>query len=103
MSLLLLLGNPPPSIVSQPQDVSRSIGQTATFTVVARDAKTYQWSVSSDGGSFFEELPAATTTAYTTAPVVFPDDNDKRYRVTVRSPYGTAISRAAVLTVGEES
>ena len=99
MGLLLLMGQGPPRIVSQPQDLSRQQGMTATFTVVARDARSFQWGVSSDGGFSFEQLDAATTASYTTAATTYPDDNGKQFRVLVRNTTGTIASRAAVLTV----
>lgn len=99
MGLLLLMGQPAPTIVVQPADQTKQQGETATFTVSARDAKRYQWSVSSDGGFSFEELTGATNSIYTTGVLVYPDDDAKHYRVTVVNSTGSIVSRSALLTV----
>jgi hypothetical protein len=98
MGLLLLMGLPKPTIAVQPADQTKQQGQTATFTVQARDAKRFQWSVSGDGVSF-EELGGATNSIYTTATLVYPDDDAKHYRVTVANSSGSIVSRSGLLTV----
>jgi hypothetical protein len=103
VGLLLLMSQGPPTIVSQPQDQTSPQGQVATFTVVARDARSFQWSVSSDNGFSFEELNEATNASYTTPSLVYPDDNGKQFRVVIRNTTGTIASRAAVLTVTSET
>jgi len=55
-------------ITSQPVDFVGNIGDTATFTVVATgDGLTYQWQVSTDGGSTWlnSGLPGNTTSTFT--------------------------------------
>ncbi len=97
MGLLLLMGGSKPVIVVQPHDATKAAGETATFSVVARDAASYQWLSSSDGISF-EQLPEATSTSYTTG-AMSESDNGLRFVVWVTNGYGTTASRAAVLTV----
>ena len=99
MGLLLLMGQPAPTITVQPADQTKQQGETATFAVQARDAKRYQWGRSSDGGNSFEELTGATNSVYTTGVLVYPDDNGQHYRVTVANSTGSIVSRSALLTV----
>jgi beta-galactosidase len=97
VGLLLLMGGSKPVILVQPQDATKAVGETATFSVTARDAKSYQWLSSSDGVSF-EQLPEATSTSYTTG-TLSESDNGLRLVVWVTNGYGTAVSRTALLTV----
>jgi hypothetical protein len=97
VGLLLLMGGSNPVILVQPQDATKSAGETATFSVTARDATFYQWLSSSDGISF-EQLPEATSTSYTTG-ALSESDNGLRFVVWVTNGYGTTASRAALLSV----
>ena len=99
MGLLLLMGESSPTITVQPEDQTKTQGQTATFTVQARDAKRYQWSVSSDAGSTFEEINDATTSTFVTDTLAYPNDNQKLFRVVVGNSSGRTFSRSALLTV----
>ena len=99
MGLLLLMGQPAPTIVVQPADQTKQQGETATFTVSAREAKRYQWSVSGDGGSTFEEINDATTSTFVTDTLAYPNDNQKLFRVVVGNSSGRTFSRSALLTV----
>ncbi len=58
-----------PSITSQPVSVTTGAGSTATFTVIANNATTYQWQVSTDNGASWANVATGTggaTASYTT-------------------------------------
>ncbi|NLW10087.1 MAG: hypothetical protein GX036_09600 [Firmicutes bacterium] len=78
-----------PSISAHPQDTTATVGATATFTIVAEapDAAeggvlSYQWQVSTDGGSTWNDITGATGSSYTT-PVLSLADNGNQYRCRV--------------------
>jgi hypothetical protein len=97
VGLLLLMGGSKPVIVVQPQDATKAAGETATFSVTARDATSYQW-LSSNDGVMFKQLTEATSTSYTTG-TLSESDNGLQFVVWVTNAYGTTASRAALLTV----
>lgn len=88
-----------PAITTQPLDVSVVSGQTATWSVAATGvpAPTFQWQLSSDGGTTFANINGATSSSYSLVTAVA--DNGKRVRVLASNSQGTATSRAAVLGV----
>ena len=76
-----------PSITSHPQSTTVKIGATPTFTVVAEapdegGVLSYQWQVSTDGGSTWNDITGATGSSYTT-PVLSLADNGNQYRCRV--------------------
>ena len=82
-----------PSITSQPQSLTRSVGQSATFTVTATGTTlTYQWR--KNGGN----LTGATSSSYTISSVATGDAGN--YTVVVSGACGSPVtSSTAVLTV----
>ncbi len=61
-------------IKTQPTDVTKTVGQDATFTVVPEDsgvgdAPTYVWKVSTDGGATYEVVPGVSTATLTVSSV----------------------------------
>jgi predicted secreted protein len=108
----LTLDPPPtsvaPTITTPPGSRTITAGQTTTFTVLATGtpAPSYQWQVSTDGGTTFANLNngapySGVTTAtltVTAAPITL---HDARYRVRVSNTAGTVTSTAATLTVRE--
>jgi uncharacterized repeat protein (TIGR02543 family) len=99
-----------PTISSHPADVTKSAGETATFSVSASrsDSGTlsYQWEVSANNGSSWGIVSGgtgATTSSYTT-PTLVSADLGKQYRVVVTNTLSgataTATSNAATLTIG---
>lgn len=86
----------PPTIDTQPQSTSVEPGSTATFTVVATNATSYQWQL--DSGTGFANIIGATATSYTT-PTLTLDDSGNQYRVVVTGAGGSANSTAATVTV----
>jgi hypothetical protein len=82
-----------PSITTQPMNVTVTVGQTATFTVVATGTAplTYQWT---KNGTNVGTNSATYTTAATA-----PTDNGAKIQVTVTNAEGSAPSSIATLTV----
>jgi hypothetical protein len=83
-----------PSIAMQPANQTVSVGQTATFTVVATGAPplSYQWQKNQ------VNIAAATSATYTT-PVTTSADNGTSFRVIVTNPVTSITSSVAILTV----
>jgi hypothetical protein len=82
-----------PSITTQPFNQSVTVGQTATFSVVATGAPlNYQWQKNGTA------ISGATSATYTTPPTVTLD-NGALYTVVVSNSAGIVTSSAATLTV----
>ncbi len=93
-----------PSINTQPGNVTRNIGQTATFTVVATAADggilSYQWQKYS--GTIWSNINLATNTSYTTSALTVANNGNKYRCVVTNTKNGTTAntnSNAATLTV----
>ena len=86
--------NVPPSITSQPANQIVTLGQTATFTVVATGAAplSYQWQRNGNN------ISGATSSSYTTPPTTILDDG-ALYTVVVDNSVDPITSSAATLTV----
>jgi hypothetical protein len=84
----------PPSITTQPADVTVREGQTARFSVTATGTTplTYQWK--KNGAN----ISGATNASYTTPPTTMGDDG-ARFSVVVSNVAGSVTSRNAILTV----
>jgi hypothetical protein len=85
-----------PSISSQPAATAVCVGITASFSVTATNALSYQWQVNSTGT--FININGATAASYTTD-VLSNSDNNKQYRVIVKGSCTNIISNAGILTV----
>jgi len=83
-----------PVITTPPASQTVTVGQTATFNVVATGSAplTYQWY---KNGAV---IPGAVSTSYTT-PATLIGDNRSQFTVIVTNPAGTATSSPATLTV----
>jgi hypothetical protein len=83
-----------PSITAQPQNATVTVGQTATFTVVAAGTAPlhYQWSRSGSA------IAGATNAGYTTAATIV-TDNGATFNVAVTNSAGAVTSHNAALTV----
>jgi hypothetical protein len=83
-----------PSITTQPANKTVTVGQTATFSVVATGTAplTYQWKKSGTA------ISGATASSYTT-PATASSDNGAQFTVVVTNAIGSATSNAATLTV----
>ncbi len=88
------------AITSQPSNVTVCAGANATFSVTATGSSlTYQWQISTDGGTTFTNIAGATAATYTVTGTT-PAMNNNRYRVIVFSCTPTGVtSNAAILTV----
>jgi hypothetical protein len=87
----------------QPDDISLTVGQAASFMVAATGspAPTYQWQGSNDGGVTWAVVTTGSggsTTTYSTA-ATSAADNGSRFRVKVQNGSGSVTSRAATLAV----
>jgi hypothetical protein len=87
-----------PVIVTQPQDASVPMSQSATFAVYAVGAVQLSYEWSKNGSA----IQGATGSSYTTPAVAFADTGST-FSVTVSNGPSSSTSRAAVLTVGARS
>jgi Bacterial Ig-like domain (group 3)/Bacterial Ig-like domain (group 2) len=88
-----------PKITTQPADLTVNAGQTASFVAAASGfpAPNTQWQVSTDSGSTFADIPAATSPTYSfTAGVI---NNASRYRAVFTNSAGAATTTGAALIV----
>jgi hypothetical protein len=83
-----------PSISTQPANQEVTVGQTATFSVIAEGTAplTYQWQKNN------VNIPGATSATYTT-PATVSGDNGATFRVIVSNSVNSITSNAATLTV----
>ena len=90
--------NTPPTITTQPQSQTVTVGATATFSVVATGTAPlgYQWS---KNGTL---ISGATSASYTT-PATVSGDNGATFSVQVSNSVGSQTSNAATLTVSASS
>ncbi|WP_417238401.1 GEVED domain-containing protein [Bizionia sp.] len=95
--------NSVPSISTQPANATRVIPNNATFSVTATGTPTptYQWQVSTNGGTTWNNVTGgsgATTNTYTTGATSAPM-NGNQYRCIVTNSCGAVNSNAATLTL----
>jgi Immunoglobulin I-set domain len=85
-----------PSIVTQPASQTVTVGQPATFTVVAAGTAplSYQWQNAATNAN----ISGATSASYTIAATALPD-NGSTFRVAVTNSAGSITSATATLTV----
>ena len=94
-----IISGTPFTFVSQPASLSVFSGATATFSaVISGSPSGYLWQYSTNQGSSWTDIPTATSTNYTTAPVTYAD-NGKQYRIMVVGTCGASPSLAATLAV----
>jgi hypothetical protein len=88
----------PPTITTQPQNQTVTVGATATFTVVASGTAplSYQWSKNGTA------IAGATSASYTTPATVI-GDNGSTFSAQVSNAAGSTTSNAATLTVKQLS
>lgn len=95
----VLTVNSLPTITRQPRDQTVCEGSSASFSVTASAATSYQWQVSTDGGSSWDNINAATDSTYIINPVLGSIHNDNEYRVVVSNSLCSITSDDARLTV----
>ncbi len=83
-----------PRITAQPQDVTATVGEPATFVAAAtgHPAPEYQWQRDQ------QDIPGATGNAYALAQVTM-GDNGARFRCVIANAAGSVTTNEAVLTV----
>ena len=91
-------GNEAPTITTDPQSQTITVGQTATFTSAATGTPepTAQWQINTGGG--FADIAGATAASYTTPATTLADDGNQYHCVWTNSE-GSETSAAATLTV----
>ncbi|MCX6316691.1 MAG: hypothetical protein NTW29_05345 [Bacteroidetes bacterium] len=97
----ILTVNTFPIIGTQPQSITICENGSATFSVAATTgvgSLSYQWQVSTDGGTTYTNIAGATTNSFaqTNIPVT---QNGYRFRVIVTAGCGSVTSAVAILTV----
>ncbi|RYE22693.1 MAG: T9SS type A sorting domain-containing protein [Sphingobacteriales bacterium] len=91
----------PAAITTQPANVTACTGGPANFLVTATGSGlTYQWQVSTDGGTNYTNITGATSATLNISPLTV-THNGNLYRVVITSCSGALNSNAAVLTVNE--
>jgi hypothetical protein len=88
-----------PTIDTHPSNVTKIVGETATFTAAATDEDSVQWQFD-DGGGWASVVggTGATTDSYTTAATTLAM-NGYQYRAAYTNGEGTTNTNAAILTV----
>jgi hypothetical protein len=90
-----------PAVTVQPTNVTVEVGSTATFSVTATGPTplSYQWQVSTNGGTSFGNISGATNSSYTT-PATVAANSGSQYQAVISGQCGTPVtSSAAVLGV----
>ena len=97
-TLITVTVNLPIVFTTQPVNKTTCIGNNATFTVAATGTiQTYQWQVSTDGGTVWTDIAGANTASYTALNVQTTMNNYK-YRCVISS-VGCGPSNSAVATL----
>jgi hypothetical protein len=96
----LTVDNAPPVVTTQPVGHTVAVGGTATFTVAANGnpGPAVQWQVKAVGARSFTNISGQTLSTLTLSPVAQAESGNL-YRAVFNSTLGTAISKAAILTV----
>jgi hypothetical protein len=89
----------PPVVTDQPDDASANEGETATFSVAATNATTYQWQKQEAGVGAFSDIVGATSDEYETGVLSIAADNADVFRCYITGPGGNVTSNTATLTV----
>jgi hypothetical protein len=87
------------AISLQPANQSATVGNTATFTVTATNASSYQWQVSTNGGSTWTNVGTNSNSYTTPATTLAMSGYQYQVVVTGNAPCGTVTSSVAALTV----
>jgi sugar lactone lactonase YvrE len=106
--LTVVTAPPPPSIPASPSSQTGQVGSKAEFAVIANGIAplTYQWQVSTNGGSSWRDLSdggnyVGTSTVTLTVNGTVAGMNGYQYRCVTTNAVGSATSNAATLTVNK--
>lgn len=83
-------------ILTQPQNTVGIVGYTATFSIDAIFASTYQWQKQESGIGAWSNISGATSNTYTTGVLSIASDNGDKYRCVLE---GSVVSSEATLSV----
>jgi len=98
-SVATLTVNATTAITTQPVNLALCSGSAASFTTAAAGGGlTYQWQLSSDGGTTWNAIGGATTSTYSIASVATTQSGNQ-FRCVVTGTCGSATTSAATLTV----
>jgi Fungalysin metallopeptidase (M36)/PA domain/Ig-like domain CHU_C associated len=92
-------GVTPPAITTNPASATACAGNNVTFTGAASNATSYNWQVSTNGGTSWADVTPANTTTTLTLTAVTTAMNNNQYRMTATNGSGSVNSTAATLTV----
>jgi extracellular elastinolytic metalloproteinase len=94
-----LLVASPTNITSQPTDVTTCSESNATFTITTSGTiLSYQWQISTDGGTTWNNIAGANASSYSLVSLVTAQ-NGLRFRCVVTGVCGNSTSNAVLLTV----
>lgn len=86
------------TISAQPTDKSGCVGSNVTFTATVSGGNSFQWQVSTDGGTTFTNIPGATSTTLNVNNLTAAMNNNK-FRLTVIGSCGSINSSVVNLSV----
>ncbi len=96
----VVLNNSNPSIGTQPSNQAVCAGSNATFTVVTSGTvSSYQWQVSTDGGTIYNNVPGGGNSASYIVPAATLSQNNYKHKVIVSGQCNTVTSNAVTLNV----
>ncbi|MBN8862408.1 MAG: T9SS type A sorting domain-containing protein [Sphingobacteriales bacterium] len=88
-----------PTVNTQPTNQAVCVGSNATFSAAFTGAVSYQWQVSTDGGTNYANVPAGGNGTSYTVNSVTTAFNNYRYRILANGQCGITTSAFATLTV----
>ena len=88
-----------PVITTQPKDQTAAVGATATFTIAATGAESYQWQFRSSSSATWSNSSAASAKTASFSVTAESYRNGYQYRCKVTNAAGAVYSDAATLTV----
>lgn len=89
----------PPAFSDHPDDTTVEEGNTASFSVTASNATSYQWQKQESGAGAWGNVSGATSSSYTTGTLTVSADNTDKYRCVATGAGGSTTSNSATLTV----
>ena len=98
-NIVTLKVNPKPTITTQPKDCTVNEGGSASFTVVAKNAKSYQWYCRTSSTAGWVKCQAASAKTATHKPAALPKYSGYQYKCVVTNDAGSVTSNIVTLTV----